>query len=132
MLLVRLAHPKRLADLHLEFGWRPELVSRIAKEVIEKHGHLVNFLPNILRVTPNQTSEGLNEFVRYAKGVPLKNCWSFVETIRPIAQPTKRQRTTFNGHKRVHTLKCHAVVTPDGIVAHLFGPVERRRHDKYL
>ena len=56
----------------------------------------------------------------------------------------------FSGHKRVHCLKfqvipcmvyihCHhnylfmqAVTTPNGLVAHLYGPVEGRRHDAYM
>jgi hypothetical protein len=133
MLLARLAHPKRLADLHLEFGWKPERTSRIAKEsrrfIYKRWKHLLHF--DAERLTPRKLREYSN--VINAKGVPLRNCWGFVDgTVRPIARPTKKQRTTFNGHKRTHALKYHAVVTPDGIIAHLFGPVEGRRHDKYL
>ena len=35
----------------------------------------------------------------------------------------------YNGHKRVHALKFQSVVTPNILIANLFGPVEGRRHD---
>jgi hypothetical protein len=39
------------------------------------------------------------------------------------------QRVFYNGHKRVHALKYQSIVTPDGLIAHLYGPIEGRRHD---
>ena len=35
----------------------------------------------------------------------------------------------FNGHKRLHALKFQIVTTPDGLIAHAFGPVEGCCHD---
>lgn len=51
-------------------------------------------------------------------------------TVRPTCRPIKYQRTVYNGWKRVHGVKYHAIVTPDGLVAHLYGPLEGRRHDR--
>ena len=34
-----------------------------------------------------------------------------------------------NGNKRVHAIKFQSVVTPRGIIAHLYGPNEGCRHD---
>jgi hypothetical protein len=34
-----------------------------------------------------------------------------------------------NGHKRVHGLKFQSIVIPNGLISHLYGPIERRRHD---
>lgn len=39
------------------------------------------------------------------------------------------QRVFYNGHKRVHALKYQSIVTPDGLISHLYGPIEGRRHD---
>jgi len=39
------------------------------------------------------------------------------------------QKVVFNGHKRVHALKFQSLVTPDGLIAHIYGPIEGRRHD---
>lgn len=69
----------------------------------------------------------------HAAGAPLDNCWGFIDgTARPICRPRRDQRLFYSGHKRVHCLKFQAVTTPDGIIAHLHGPVEGRRHDLFL
>jgi len=39
------------------------------------------------------------------------------------------QRACYSGHKRRHAIKFQSVITPDGLIAHLFGPWEGRRHD---
>ncbi|OWZ19401.1 hypothetical protein PHMEG_0006359 [Phytophthora megakarya] len=51
------------------------------------------------------------------------------ETIRPICHPSKSQQAVYNSHKCVHALKFQTVVTPDGIISHLFGLVDGRRQD---
>lgn len=38
------------------------------------------------------------------------------------------QRATYNGHKGFDCLKFQAVVAPDGLILHLYGTVEGRRH----
>ena len=87
-----------------------------------------------------------------SKGAALNNCWGFIDgTVRPIARPTHSQRIMFSGHKRVHCIKfqvctkinfismfitrflfIQSVVTPNGLIAHLFGPIEGRRHDAFM
>ena len=58
------------------------------------------------------------------KGAPLKNCFGFVDgTVRPDCRPKRNQKTVFNGHKRVHSLKFQSVVLPNGMIANLYGPV---------
>ena len=57
-------------------------------------------------------------------GAPLDNCFGFIDgTVRPIARPGTNQRILYNGHKRVHSLKFQAVAIPNGLIAHLYGPV---------
>ena len=86
----------------------------------------------------------------FAKGAPLCNCWGVIDrTARPISRPTKNQRIKFSGHKRVHcitfqvrlysisvslwrvscvlVLCLQSVVPPNGLVAHMFGPIEGNR-----
>lgn len=47
-----------------------------------------------------------------------------------IARPRGlQQRATFNVHKRFNYLKFQAVAAPDGLILHLYGLVEGRRHD---
>ena len=63
----------------------------------------------------------------------MVNCIGFIDgTVRPICRPTRHQRVCYNGHKRIHAIKCQSVVIPDGLIANLYGPVEGRRHDCVL
>ena len=39
-----------------------------------------------------------------------------------------QQSLLYNGHKRHHCIKFQSVVAPNGLIANLFGPVERKRH----
>ena len=41
----------------------------------------------------------------------------------------RNQRTIFNGHKRVHSLKFWSIVVPDGIIGNLNGPAVGKRYD---
>jgi len=38
----------------------------------------------------------------------------------------------YNGHKKFHALKFQAVMLPNGMFGHLFGPLEGRRNDNFL
>lgn len=59
--------------------------------------------------------------------------WGFIDgIIRTIARPIRRPKTCYNGWKRKHCLKYHGIVTPDGLISHLFGPVHGRRNDAFL
>lgn len=52
------------------------------------------------------------------KGAPLSNCFGFVDgTARPITLPGENQRPLYNGHK------FQSMVIPNGLIAHLYGPV---------
>ncbi|ETP27956.1 hypothetical protein F442_22758 [Phytophthora nicotianae P10297] len=70
----------------------------------------------------------------------LQNVWAFIDgTARGICRPrprhTKRdgkfmsQKSVYNGHKRKHALKYQTLTTPDGLIAHLYGPFPGRNHD---
>ena len=66
----------------------------------------------------------------HAKGAALVNCWGFVDGIvRTVFRPTNNQRALFNGHKRIHAIKFQSVVTPNGLIANLYGPVETKKHE---
>lgn len=131
MLLRRLAYPSRLADVQMQFGWERTRFSRIvnltATFLQQRWGHLLFFDPNRL------TREKLAEFARVNRdfGCPLDVVVGFIDgTLQEVARPVANQRLIYNGWKRMHCLKYHAVVTPDGIIIHLHGPVEGRRHDQ--
>ncbi|PFX23931.1 hypothetical protein AWC38_SpisGene11500 [Stylophora pistillata] len=67
------------------------------------------------------------------KGAALSNCFGFVDgTVRPICRPGQDQKIVYNGHKRVHALKFQSVSLPNGLIAHLYGPVEGKKHDAVM
>ena len=55
----------------------------------------------------------------------ILKCFAFFDgTVRPICRPgTVNQRLLYNGHKRIHGIKFQSVVTPDGMIANMYGPV---------
>lgn len=71
------------------------------------------------------------------KGAPMSNVFGFIDgTKNAVCRPSSRpgtkenlQRQVYSGHKRVHCMNYQAVVTPDGLAIHFWGPIEGRRHD---
>ncbi|RPA74036.1 hypothetical protein BJ508DRAFT_215714 [Ascobolus immersus RN42] len=134
MLLARLSSHNRLKDLHLQYGWDIARTSYIVKatlQIIDRQwSHLLVF--DSVRLTPEKL-HGFAEVIQQKSQCPLNSVFGFIDgTIRKVARPTRYQKSVYNGWKRMHALKYHAVVTPDGIIAHLFGPIEGRRHDRHL
>lgn len=125
MLLRRLAYPTRLTDIELEYGWEKTRFSRIthtlATYIYQRWKHLLRF--DSRRLTPAKLKEYANAVT--AKGAPTTNVWGFIDgTLRKTARPVRNQRIVYNGWKRIHALKWHSIITPDGIHAHVFGPIE--------
>lgn len=133
MLLRRLAYPARSSDVEMMFGWERSRFTRIwqttASLIYHRWRHLLRFDPT--RLTPSKLQQ-------YAKAISTKcgfevPVWGFIDgTLRKVARPLLNQRILYNGWKRIHALKWHSVITPDGLHAHVFGPVEGRRHDETL
>ena len=125
MLLKRYAFPCRYSDMIPIFGRPvPELCmigNTVTDWIYAHHSHRI--------AQWNQTILNPLELEKYAevvfnKGAPLSNCFGFVDgTVRPITRPGENQRLLYNGHKRVHGLKFQSLVLPNGLIAHLYGPV---------
>lgn len=59
--------------------------------------------------------------------------WGFIDgTLRKTCRPKEFQRMAYSGHKRCHGIKFQSVVTPDGLIACLFGPIPGSRHDSFM
>jgi hypothetical protein len=64
------------------------------------------------------------------KGSCFDRCWGFLDaTCRRICRPNVAQRSFYSGDKKFHCVKFQAIVAPDGLALHVFGPVEGSRHD---
>lgn len=105
-----------------------EIVKEICQDIHETWTHLLDFDHAGLLKTEN--------LVRYSEAVATiapHDPIAFIDcTIRQIARPSLYQRVVYNGHKKMHALKFQALTTPDGMIAHLWGPVEGRRADPHL
>ena len=132
MVLRRLTAPARWADLQELFGKFGPQLSEILWKAIEhllgSRGHLLTGSICATYLEPRLPcfAAAIN---RISKTLP--NCVGFIdETVLGIARPrgTLAPRFVHNGHKRKHALKYQAVNTPDGMIAHLYGPLEGRRH----
>ena len=129
--LRRFAYPCRYADLLPRFGRPVPELCMITNLMVDflfgKYGDLLNNL-NQPWLSPQHIQAYANAI--HKKGAALNNCWGFIDgTVRLICRPKENQRMVYNGHKRIHVLKFQSVVTPNGLIANLFGPVEGRRHD---
>ncbi|CAB3991852.1 Hypothetical predicted protein [Paramuricea clavata] len=130
--LKRLAYPCRYSDLIYRFGKPPPVLSMIHNEVDDfiynEHGHLVTRWNQHSILSPRNLQKYADAI--HAKGAALDNCFGFVDgTVRPICRPKKLQRSVYNGHKRVHAIKFQSVSLPNGLIGHLYRPVEGKRHD---
>jgi len=68
------------------------------------------------------------------RGAPFQTCVGFIDgTAVHVARPGGGiQRACYSGHKRRHVLNFQSVTTPGGLVFHMYGPHEGRRHDVVL
>ena len=71
----------------------------------------------------------------------VPNIIGFIDgTCRKICRPSNGpddvgvdvQRQFYSGHHRVHCLKFQTVTAPCGLIIHLFGPINGRRHDSFM
>ena len=125
ILLRRMSFPCRYSDMIPRFGRPvPELsmiTNKVMDYIYDVHGHkLYQWNQEIL----NPHCFDIYTDAIANKGAALQNCFGFIDgTVRPICRPSQNQRTVFNGHKRVHSLKFQSLTLPNGLIANLFGPV---------
>ncbi|XP_066910729.1 uncharacterized protein [Clytia hemisphaerica] len=134
ILLKRFAYPIRYGDMIPLFGRPVPEFSMISYEVLN---HIYDNFNGLLTGFghPWMSPASLENYAQvvHDKGGALDFCWGFVDgTVRPICRPGRNQRILYNGHKRVHSIKFQSVVTPNGLIANLFGPVEGKRHDSAM
>ena len=77
---------------------------------------------------PHQLREYANALSRF--GVPSSSIIGFIDcTIRPTCCPGIHQELVYTGYKKCHGMKYQAVVTPNGLIAHLSGPYRAPQND---
>jgi hypothetical protein len=127
LLLRRLAYPNRLCDIEWIFGRHKTVLSTMLNVMLEdvyaKHADKLSEV--------DQPWLDIQEFCEAVENRCGIDCvWGFLDgTLKGICRPGINQEVTYSGHKRKHGLKYQALSTPNGLIAHCYGPVEGRRHD---
>lgn len=132
--LDRFAYPCRYSDMIPKYARPVPQFSIISNQILNiLYGNFHHLLENLNQ--PWLSPQCLEEFceVIHRKGAALDHCWGFVDgTVRPISRPNQMQRVLYNGHKKVHAIKCQPVAAPNGLNANLFGSVEGKKHDSTM
>ena len=120
-----MCYPCRYSDMIPLFTKPVPVISMIRNEVLgyiyATHGHRIQQLNHQL-LSPSNLEHYADSI--HSKGASIDNCFGFVDgTVRPISRPEYNQRIVYNEHKRVHAIKFQSVVTPNGMIANMFGPV---------
>lgn len=139
VLLYRLAVPARWHDLSGFFGRSASGLSNIFLHLLN---NLDSRYENLAAFSSGIVSERLAVYADaiFVAGAPYPNVWCFIDgTVRGVCRPQPRkvcgkrkyltQQSVYNGHKRKHALKFQTLLTPDGLIAHLYGPFSGRNHD---
>jgi hypothetical protein len=134
IMLRRMATASRWVDVQVEFGKHSACLTEIFYHTLElfylKFGERIMMWPqNIIAKRASYYSNCVHE-----KGSALPNVVGFIDgTAVEIARPGGMgQRATYSGHKRRNCVKFQAVSAPDGLILHLYGPIEGRRNDMML
>jgi DDE superfamily endonuclease len=134
IMLRRLATPSRWIDLQIEFGKHRSALSEVFYHAMELFYD--EFGSSLEKWPQGLVESRAREYAKclHDKGSPLDSVVGFIDgTAVAISRPSgTRQRATYSGHKRKNCLKFQAISAPDGLVLHLFGPMEGRRYDMFL
>jgi hypothetical protein len=103
-----------------------EIINETASFVNARWGHLLRWdSDGLLR------PERLQVYAckLHGFGAPTQSIFGFIDcTIRQTCRPV-RQQELYTGYKKFHGMKFQAVVTPDGLIAHLDGPYRAPQND---
>jgi hypothetical protein len=133
LICVHYSHTGNLVNLFKRFA-RPllvilEIVNKFMALIDVCWVHVLDFDPVLL--SPKNLD-------MYAAAISecrasMHSIWGFLDcTIRQICHPSLAQQIAYNGYKKVHMLKFQAVMLPNRLIGHLFGPVEGCRANGHL
>ena len=84
-----------------------------------------SFPPKTSRIMRESSVARARRHLRYSDLLTAQSAES-------VGRSFTNARPMYNRHKRIHAQKFQAVVLPNGIIGHLFGPYEGRHHDRHL
>jgi hypothetical protein len=131
-LLYRLSVPRRIQpDMERFFGIRKSKISAATITFVDALYEVA--LPFLSNPAIFQHRFPLYSKLIFDKCNAANMIWGFIDgTLRKACRPIRFQRAAYSGHKRTHGIKFQSVVTPDGLIACLFGPIPGARHDSFM
>lgn len=129
ILLYLLSWPLRLCDIMEQLGCSRSQLSSIFNDICL---HLWRTFKQILlwnhhRLTLRELQEYRDAITQHSGG---DRVWGWIDgTIIKIARPSEDQRASYSGYKKAHGFKFQAIMTPDGLISSLFGPVVAKQGD---
>jgi nuclease HARBI1 len=133
ILLYRLSHPNRIRpEMEAFFSMRKSKISAVLDTYVSAmYAVALPYLSNPAIFEHRWNI--LAEMVRQKSNNAVMGVWGFIDgTFRRTCRPSRFQRLAYSGHKRSHGIKFQSVVTPDGLIAMLYGPIAGSRHDSFL
>ena len=136
--LRRLVYPARWVDLEYTFHLPVSTLSRAFHIMMM---HLYVLVHDRMRwdstwLTPDKLEEyaaanyEAGGCSNYNDGSPCNDIWGWLDgTLRECARPVRSQRQAYSGMKHKHGYKWQAIMAPDGLFAHFYGPFSAKRHD---
>ena len=132
IILYRFSQPRKIhSDMEAFFGMRRSHICSVIRTFVDAlYEFAFRFLNNPALYKPRMQLYA--SLIQNKIGI-VDNVWGFIDgTLRKTCRPTRHQRVMYSGHKRAHGLKFQSVITPDGLIVDLFGPIEGSRHDSYM
>ncbi|KIJ22600.1 hypothetical protein M422DRAFT_196977, partial [Sphaerobolus stellatus SS14] len=108
------------------YGWRQSAISEVVNWLIkfldERWKHLLDWDHENLLSHKNLHMYGS---AVCNQGAPLDTVFGWPDRTKFLTcHPSQHQQVVYNGHERAHCLKFQAIVIPNGMITHLYGPVE--------
>ena len=84
----------------------------------------------VRRICPNS----FMHVIMFMDGTVRRTCMPCPNPLKlpPGITPYQCQRAQYSGHKHYHGFKQQALLSPSGMVVHMYGPVDGRRHDAFM
>ena len=133
LVLFQFSRPRRLRpEMEFYFRFRKSKISAGIKEMVNALYSVANAYlqrPQIFHHRMEYYADCISEKC----GRLVNTVWGFIDgTLRRTCRPSYFQKLLYSGHKRAHGIKFQSVVTPDGVFACFFGPINGNRHDSYM
>ena len=107
-----------------------EIVNELSTFLTERWSHLMGLNTN--GILPHDHLQSYTDTI-HDSSAPLDLVWGFIDcTLRQLCCPIHHQGIVYSGYKKYHAPKYQAVVLPNSMFGHVYGPIEGCHNDGWL